>query len=547
MRDIDVEFMVSSSNSLPCSSLPRNVANSWINGIRRVSVDGWTSKVREDRIQETPDADHHMKIACKKEECRACALAGTLGVLDRFLASQTNKMSKRPRSLTFRGKLGMRTQVMDRAAGDLEHRFIGAHGLAASTPQTFEVNMHWQYWDMAILSVFPMSQLSVLKVPIGIPADCEQLGRALVTMPLLKSLTIRDMADHPHFLKNYPFLGLGIRSRSATLKDLDLSMTNHNRPNFYDAWEHTVENERFVKPATLNYFFSAIFPLSMDDIHVNARQRYMKFEEQIKKKMSRPEDCTRLLSLAKLHLKRIDLPAWSFEKVLDGTNLKELRLQYCDVDKDVWPSIGSRMLVALENIDYELLRCKTFRHFLYSQSHLQSLSFARPPDQYRAAYLVFWTRDEVPTLLMELESQAPPLSQAWAMVSDANSGYPTSETFLNTLSKANIRNLLLPVDMYCISPNDIRGIGAFLPFLQQLTWGFDYGNPVRLLFGPAILTATKMLMIHHRRYIMLSSKISYPAFHPPYAKSRSSHSTFRRATMDLTATNSSSTPRIFTK
>lgn len=286
---------------------------------------------------------------------------------------------------------GDRTQFVGWRASSVEHQFIGSTGLAAVVPPMFAFNMHWKYWDMAILNVLSKSQLVVLRLPLGVPLDCLELGRSLVTMPVLRSLTITDMADHPSFLGLFPFLGLGIRARSASLRELDLSVTNCNRPDFYcDTWERvTVEQEPFVKPADLDYFFSAIFPTSLEEIPECVRRRYLEFENQVKKDMQHPEDCVQRLRLEKLRFKRIDLPACSFKEVIDGTNLEELRLPFCDVDQDVWLSIGTNQLVTLEEIDYELLLnhkplySRTFECFLESQESLQSLSFARPPDQYR--------------------------------------------------------------------------------------------------------------------------------------------------------------------
>jgi len=495
MQYIDIDFAVSPVNINLQPSRPAHLINPRTSSIHRVSVDEWASPVHTDRIEETV-AHHYNGIRCAKIECRACTLTGTLGGLDNFLASRTNNMPKQPRSLTFRGEFGKRTRFMNSDAGNLEHEILDNNGLAEMAPQTFEFNMHWKFWDMAILNVLSISQLAVLKLPLGTPKDCVELGRALVAIPLLKSLTITDMADHPNFLKLFPFLGLGIRSRAASLRDLDLSMTNHNRPDFYcDTWERVaVEDEPFVKPAALDYFFSAIFPSSVDDVPEDVRERYLDFEDQIKKDMEFPEHCEQRLKLEKLRLKRIDLPAYSFEDIIDGSDLRELRLEFCDVDQQVWLSIGTEQLVVLEEINYELLCWRTFKAFLHSQKSLQSLIFARPPDEYREVSEIWYPGDEASTLLFNLWHSPPPLSQAteWTKAScfspapPETSGFPSLEMALNTLSMANTKNLILPADMFDTTPEQICRIGVCLPVLQHLTWGFDYGNAVRPTLLPSI-------------------------------------------------------------
>lgn len=104
----------------------------------------------------------------------------------------------------------------------------------------------------------------------------------------------------------------------------------------------------------------------------------------------------------------------------------------------------------------------------------------------------------MPVRGMQPYQTASPLSQATtytkgSCISRATSdspGLPTLEWILNTLSSANIKHLLLPADMFDIMPYHMSRFGSCLPFLQHLTWAFDYEHAVKL--PPITVTACNL-------------------------------------------------------
>lgn len=483
---MDVEFEASSSlsNSQVSVRVPDGQRSTTI---RQLRIDEWTAPMNHDRFDEMPHTERPMDTRCSKSDCRACTLQRTFGALDAFIASNMHRMSTRSQSLKFQGSFGERSKRSNFVPVALEHEIISFGGLSELNLQRFEFEMFWKFWDIAILDVLSTSQLVVLKMPIGGATDVEKLGRALIIMERLESLTVTDMPDNYIFLDNFALLGLGIWSRRPSLKDLDLSVTNFNRPNRYcTTWERVEsEDEPFVKPDTFDYFFEKLFPKSPQDVDEGVRKRYLELQSEINIYSNPNGETVRLLRLEKLRLEHIDLPEDTFKRILDGTCLKELRLPFSDVHHAVWPSIESNQIGVLEDINYALLS-GTFKTFLHRQKCIQHLSFAKPSGQFREVDVVWFQGDDAPTLCMELVSSAPPLGQgtSWCRASCYASSsemprYPTSEMLLNSLSFANITDLHLLADMYDVTPDVVGSIGSLLAHLQNLTWGFDYNNEVR--------------------------------------------------------------------
>ena len=188
------------------------------------------------------------------------------------------------------------------------------------------------------------------------------------------------------------------------------------------------------------------------------------------------------LKLHKLRLKRIDLPKHTFEKIIDSSELTELRLPYCDVHPTVWASIISNRLTVLEDIDYELLP-RNFQSFLPCQPSLRSLTFRRPPDQYKSLGWLRPAGEESAMQCFRSWRKPAPLGQGteWGQQSCLfcqGTRYPMLNGLLTTLSEARIENLVIPADMFDITPEVILSIGVRLRYLKVLTWGFDYNDEV---------------------------------------------------------------------
>ena len=201
--------------------------------IQRISIDRCSSAIDLSKLEGPPKTTKPEKVACGKVDCRACTLSDNLHALDLVLSKLSAQSSQKFGSLTFSGTFEKRSRVRKRPVGLLEHEFCGSNGLAKIRPHRFEFNMDWRYWDIAILKTMSLSELVVVKVPLGLPFDCLELGLALPSMHHLRSLTITDMPHDEDFVELFPFLGLGIVSRSASLRELDLSITNYNRPDQY--------------------------------------------------------------------------------------------------------------------------------------------------------------------------------------------------------------------------------------------------------------------------------------------------------------------------
>ena len=352
-------------------------------------------------------------------------------------------------------------------------------------PHRFEFNMDWRYWDISILKQLSFSHLRSLKVPLVLPFDCLELGISLASMHSLRSLTIADIPDDHEFIELLPFLGLGILSRGASLRELDLSVTNYNRPDQYcKTWERvSIEDEPFIKPRTYDHFFKALFPRNWSDMPESIQEHYKVQRSWMRNILKPKETVLGGLKFHKLRLKRMDLPNYTFTKIIDSSELTELRLPYCDVHPEVWASINSNDLEALEDIDYELLPRK-FQDFLPRQPWLRSLSFRRPPDQYKSLGWLRLDGEESATQCFRSWRKPSPLGQGteWGQqscyFSQASTKYPTLDALLTTLSEATVENLVLPVDMFDISREVVLSMGVRLPYLEELTWGFDYNDEV---------------------------------------------------------------------
>lgn len=484
MSHIDVEFQDEDVSEQASPNMQQPSDSISASSIRRVSVDAWSSAVNLSKISPSANTYGYGNVTCNRGYCRSCASTGNLSGIDDFLASQSDKVSKRYRSLTFRGKFRKRTVYMNSIPEALEHACVAERGLASLNPERFEFNMCWKYWDYDILHVFSVPHLAILKVPLGRAVDSFRLGLALRSMRSLRSLTVTDMPDDEDFLDYFPFLGLGILSRIASLRKLDLSVSNYNRPDQYcETWERVcIEDEEFVKPNGYERFFGALFPRSADEVQAEVREDYEYLRGGIDHELKPSGSTLGPLRLESLRLKRIDVPEWAFKEVFDGIALKELRIPYSDIHPEVWSHITSERLIVLEDVNYELLPGSCFVFFQRLTS-IQSLTFTRPPEEYRRGGLVIIEDEEAPWLYMEFLRSPSPLSQGteWgrkSIYSGRGPKFPTLEALLDLFGKTRLKELLLPADMYDVTADLVSRISLQLPFLQNLTWGFDYDDLV---------------------------------------------------------------------
>ncbi|KAL6716025.1 hypothetical protein ACLMJK_006987 [Lecanora helva] len=428
------------------------------------------------------------------------------------------KVARQSLSLVFRGNFEERSRRMNhpneptRLLGEAfkkpEHRFVDSRGLKTTAPSAFEFNMPWQSWDIAILKQLSLQHLVRLKVPLGMHSDAFELSGFLKDMPRLESLAVTDIPDRPDFLGALPYLGLGILSRAASLKELNLWMTNYNRPNYYsDKWyDREMEiDEVFVKPRSVDWFFDSLFfnlPADVGEDDDDQQKYHELNDSKIKNERSETNEML-LLKLEKLRLRHVHLPRDAFEKTIDGSNLKELWIPFCKVDTKVWATIGTSSLVRLEAVNFDLLTDE-FLEFLSEQTSLEFLSFARPADKCVPRDLTWFEGNESPRLNFEIYRRSPMLGQgtAWGRVSvwgqslaqKRNSPYPKFEKLVESISRTRIRDLHIPADMYDVGSSALHVISSELPHLEHLSWGFDYKSPlIQVAFTESFLPRMRKL------------------------------------------------------
>ena len=351
---------------------------------------------------------------------------------------------------------------------------------------SFQFNMYWKFWDMMILSSMSSGHLLTLKIPFPCYQELEALVRALSAMTRLRSIVITDIPDQPDFPRYAPMLGQGIRSRKASLRELDLEMTNFNRPNQHvQEWER---DEVFPRRNSLDWFFNDLFldPEALDEWR-NSKLPYKSPASECEEYWLSPTSGQGLFKLEKLRLKNINVPAYASQKIFDCAHLKEVRIPHGRVDAAIWEDLKAAKLEVLEDIDYTELTYPLI-DLLQSQSSLRSVTFARPQPFWKEQGMVDdWQDGNGPRMTFDLVQFPAPLGPgtAWGRGGNWPNGhtpwYPDIETLLLALgNNKGLENLLLPADMYDITPAAIRMAARHLKSLTHLTWGFDYNDKVRL-------------------------------------------------------------------
>lgn len=467
--------------------------------LRRIKVDQWNSRVTGfDRVVPGPWWNLSPKYTCKSHsyldcvQCSACALERTFGHADEFLVEYKDMLLKRSFELSFTGSFGEANdhRYPDGLTIADEYRIkkaLNTREWSAIGIKSFQFNMYWKFWDMMILSSIPQGHLLTLKIPFPRYQELEALVRALSAMTRLRSLIVTDIPDKPDFPRYAPMLGQGIRSREASLRELDLEMTNFNRPNPYiEEWKR---DETFPRHSSLDWFFDSLFldPEDLDEWR-NSKLPYKSQGSECVEYALSPTCGQGLLKLEKLRLKNIDVPAYASQKIFNCAYLKELRLPHGRVDDAIWEDLTAAKLEVLEDIDYSVLTHPLTR-LLQSQSSLRSVTFARPQPHWRETGVADWDDDNGPRMTFGLVEYPAPLGPGtnWRKSDRRNwpayhtPWYPSITALLVALgNNKGLKNLVLPADMYDIAPPSIQLAARKLKSLTHLTWGFDYDDQVSL-------------------------------------------------------------------
>ena len=336
--------------------------------------------------------------------------------------------------------------------------FIQSAGFQRIRPKTIIVDLHWSDWNIDVLHGISTATLKYLKLPISLPSDCIRVGQALIFMPRLESLAITDIPDQPKFLAELQHIGKGMISCASTLRELDIEMTNCNR---LTSWER---DEPFIEPEDDGFFFHKFFPCTTDELSASCIRHSRRDTD--------PTD-EAPLGLRKLRLKHVNLPWDSFGTIFQATSIRNLQLPCSKADEQVWRLLQTHALLdTLSGISYDMISTG-FLDFLAGQASLKEMTFARPRDRYEAGPITF--DGETPYMTMIVSEPAHRLGQ------DFGARYPSIEDFLSSLKNMTmLKHLVLPADMYMLTPGFLFSVAASLTGLEHLQLGFDYENSVRV-------------------------------------------------------------------
>lgn len=310
----------------------------------------------------------------------------------------------------------------------------------------------------------------------------------MMNLSQLCSLTLVDLPDNDEFIDEYHHLGTGILALRP-LRVLDISMTNHARPETFE------DREAFVEPKYPAFFFNAFFSEpNTQQVAAHVRRMYENPRVPVQTNLNMSNQGS--LNLERLRLWHVNLPYWAFQTVFNPTSIREFELLNCRVDPYVWQQLRTRRadMRALTNIRYDLL-CEEFLEFVTTQRNLQSLSFARPPDTYHFVQEIDENGNPLDLLVERLHaaSEFGPGTAwgraAWRGPPWSRYQYPTSKQFANALrGKPDLRHLVIPFDMWDITPAflgrlgaGLPGLGPGLPGLESIELGFDCLQKVCLI------------------------------------------------------------------
>lgn len=390
--------------------------------------------------------------------CSCWGIAEKRVTLNQRFTQDNSKLAKSIKQLTLSGWLSYGGGTGYSLTTD---PFMQSGGFKAMQPEIFNVAMSWDAWDFDVLQAMSVANLKVLNLPIHLPSDCIRLGQALKNMPRLASLTITDIPDRGEYMPGLEYIGKGIMSCASTLRELDIEMTNFNRPAPWD------RDERFPEPDEDGFFFRKLFPCPPTEEHEKYSTPFGRRSQYDMGPMIEAP-----LSLTKLRLKHVSLPWYSFGMIFDATSIKHLDVPYSMVDQQVWRLLKTdAQLDTLTEISYDMLS-KGFLDLLKSQSSLKELVFARPQDRFDAANVTYYSK--IPHLVYHVSEKAPRLGP------DTGAEYPSLADFSSSLEHmTTLKHLVLPADMYTITCDFLLSLAAWLTGLEHLEFGFNYNDLVR--------------------------------------------------------------------
>lgn len=402
----------------------------------------------------------------KLEACSHCIDAKRTVAASQLFSQNSCRLAKSIKKLTLSGALPYGLRPCSLAS----YPFIQSVGFKYIRPETFTVDMGWRDWDMDVLQGMSVTNLKFLKLPMSLPSDCVRLGKALTVMPNLESLAITDIPDREEFLTELEHIGKGIISCAPTLRELDIEMTNYNHP---VEWER---DETFIEPEDSGFFFRKIFPCPTEEELLALCKRHSRHDTDPTNEAP--------LGFRKLRLKHVNLPWDSFGTIFKAATIKHLQLPYSKAEEQVWGLLEKHgQLDTLTDISYDMLSTG-FLSFLAGQSSLKEMTFARPQDQYEARAMSLYDGD--PHMSISVFEEAHRLGP------DIGAKYPSLEEFLSSLEHMTmLKHLVLPADMYTITPGCLLSVAASLTGLEHLELGFDYGNTVRARILPSIMKSSE--------------------------------------------------------
>ena len=449
---------------------------------------------------------------CPVSPCEACEIEVALLSVNAHLDRRAKKFGRDLRGLRLSGRLPQTLGSMNEDAPG--HTLKDAGGMCGLSPEVLNIELRWATWSPLLLCSFDLTRLRSLKMPVRAPLDCLTIGAAFLGMPRLADLTITDLCDSQAFVEEFRHLGDGILALSSSLRSLVIEITNCNRA---EGWE---QDKAFVEPGDSAFLFKAFFPEpSCKRIETLIRARYDDPREPLDVNIFRSSQGQ--LNLEHIRLKHIGLPWWSFQTVFNSRTIKGLDLPMCRVTPSVWDDLGKHaQLHKLANIDYEMFSgTPALMSFLSTQSRLQILSFKRPPDLYQIAGTTSLDHGQADSTSFSVKEAAPHLGlgtewgraharDAWLLQSSKSwiqheyliqspsswiyfdnlirslspyidYQYPKKSDFVKILSdKLLLRHLIIPADMFDVTPSFMACLAGELPALESIELGFDYACPV---------------------------------------------------------------------
>ena len=434
--------------------------------------------------------------------CGACAFEASLLCIKADLDRRAKKISKDLQELTLAGWLPHPLSPMFANEDEVDHSLKGARGLCVFQPRILNIELGWAGWSPMMLCVFDLTRLRSLKIPVRASSACMKTAAALSHIPRLASLAITGLSDSREFVDEFRHLGVGILALSSSLRSLDISITKSDLAETWGGYD------AFVEPDNVAFFFEKFFPEpSCEQIEALVRTRYSDPQEAVYVNMLRSSKGP--LNLECIRLKHIGLPWWAFQTVFNPESIRELDLLACRVAPVVWGDLAEHaQLYKLANLSYAMLS-GPLTHFLSTQHSLHFLSLVRPRDVYSQVDVnTFAVTVAAPHLGPGTEWGRLDSRHAWLLQSSkawtqheyliqSPRSWSYFENLIRSLSpydqcqflrksdfvkflsnNRSLKHLMLPVDMFDITPVFMACLAVEFPALESIEWGFDYACPV---------------------------------------------------------------------